>query len=244
MSDASVMISVNFSRPFPVFPLDGVVLLPHALLRLFIFEPRYRQMVEAVLDGSGQIAMGVFRGEGWREDYEGMPAIRDTVCVGQIAHHEKLPDGTYRIWLHGVCRARVVEELEPDGERLYRQAMLNPVGATETPEQELLPVRERLMEMLRRPPLESLEPVKALLAEEDERLIKGEPIPTSALLEVVALSVLSRLEIPGLQYRLLEEGDILERAAIIEGELERFVRLLERVRVQMDPEAPRGVTWN
>ena len=42
-------IVVDFSRPVPLFPLSGTVLLPHAMQGLHVFEPRYRQMVEACL---------------------------------------------------------------------------------------------------------------------------------------------------------------------------------------------------
>ena len=38
-------VSVNFGRPMPVFPLSSVVLLPHGVLPVNIFEDRYRQMV-------------------------------------------------------------------------------------------------------------------------------------------------------------------------------------------------------
>ena len=121
-------ISVNFGRPVPIFPLDGVVLLPQQVLPLHIFEERYVQMVGRVLDGSGQIALAVFEGEDWKKDYNGTPPIRPYVCLGQIAQHEPLPGDRYNILLQGVCRARVVDETPPDEDRLYREAMLEPVG--------------------------------------------------------------------------------------------------------------------
>lgn len=126
MDDAVTQVRVNFGKPFPIFPLDGVVLLPHAMLRLYIFEPRYRQMIEHVLDGSGQIAMGVFEGEAWRESYQENPPIRPAVCVGQIVEHARQHDGTYHVWLQGICRAIVREEHLPEGSRLYREALLEP----------------------------------------------------------------------------------------------------------------------
>ncbi len=36
---------VTLPKQLPVMPLPGVVLFPHALLPLYIFEPRYRQML-------------------------------------------------------------------------------------------------------------------------------------------------------------------------------------------------------
>jgi Lon protease-like protein len=42
-------ITVDFTRPVPLFPLGNTVLLPHAVQGLHVFEPRYRQMVDACL---------------------------------------------------------------------------------------------------------------------------------------------------------------------------------------------------
>ena len=40
---------VNLPKQLPVMPLPGAVLFPHALLPLYIFEPRYRQMLQHAL---------------------------------------------------------------------------------------------------------------------------------------------------------------------------------------------------
>ncbi|HVZ93635.1 MAG TPA: hypothetical protein VG797_03910, partial [Phycisphaerales bacterium] len=66
-------------------------------------------------------------------------------------------------------------------------------------------------------------------------------IPTPALLEVITLSVINDRRA---QYRLLEEGNLDERASMIERELRRTRALINRARPQWDPEAPTGVTWN
>src|SRR5207249_12338995 len=41
--------SVTLPKELPVMPLPGAVLFPHALLPLYIFEPRYRKMLEHAL---------------------------------------------------------------------------------------------------------------------------------------------------------------------------------------------------
>ena len=41
--------SVALPKKLPVMPLPGAVLFPHALLPLYIFEPRYRQMLKHAL---------------------------------------------------------------------------------------------------------------------------------------------------------------------------------------------------
>ena len=41
--------AVDLPDEVPVMPLPGAVLFPHALLPLYIFEPRYREMLEHAL---------------------------------------------------------------------------------------------------------------------------------------------------------------------------------------------------
>lgn len=236
MSIERSSIQVNFGKPFPLFPLDGVVLLPHALLKLFIFEPRYRQMVERALDGPGFIAMAVFEGSAWKKEYHGSPPIRRHVCLGKIAQHQKLPDGNYNLLMQGVCRARIRQELPAEEGRLYRAALLEPIETTEREEDDLFILRDGLMTSLRADPLPELSSVQSVLSELDSR-----EVPTPALIEVVTLSVLNDKPV---QYRLLSEGDIFRRGEIVEKELGRLKRLLDRARLQHDPGAPDGVMWN
>lgn len=234
--DASQTIQVNFARPVPLFPLDGVVLLPHALLRLYIFEPRYRQMVQHALDGPGLIAMAIFEGDAWKQQYHAAPPIRRCVCLGHIAHHEKEPGGNYKLILQGVCRARVRDEQKADDERLYRQALLEPLDSPEPAEDDLLMLREGVLSEMRAAPMPELAAVRSVLRELDLR-----EVPTPALMEVVTLSVLND---KALQYKLLCEGDLHKRAQIIERELRRLRGSLQFAARQFDENAPSGVTWN
>ncbi|MEC9374169.1 MAG: LON peptidase substrate-binding domain-containing protein [Planctomycetota bacterium] len=237
MSESSQTIRVNFGKPMPVFPIAGVVLLPHAVLPLHIFEPRYRQMIEDAIDGSGQIAMAVFEGARWKQEYHGMPPIRPVVCVGQIVQHERLPDGRYNILLQGVCRARVVEEQAPDEDRLYRTATLRPLGQDENEEENgMLDVRQRLHDLLSEPPLTQL-----VAAEGVTKWLEKEEAPTSAVLELIGISVIADND---LKYRLLAEPDPELRAGIIERELLDLRTLLRKAERQVDPDAPKGVSWN
>jgi Lon protease-like protein len=238
MTDSSQTIRVNFGRPMAIFPLQGVVLLPHAVLPLHIFEERYRQMVEDALDGSGQIAMAVYDGGDWDSECFGDPPVKPVVCVGQIAQHEKMYDGRHNILLQGVCRARIEEEEPAEGDRLYRRARLRPLGVEESEagEEELVGVRERLRSLLSEPPLTQLSASEGI-----RRWLEREEAPVQAVLELIGMSVVGDNE---LKYRLLAEPDPSVRASIVEEELVDLRRLLSRAEKQLDPEAPKGCSWN
>lgn len=229
-------IRVNFGKPMPLFPLQAVSLMPHAVLQLHIFEPRYKQMVADALDGAGQIAMAVFAGDDWKTDYQGRPRLRAAVCVGQIMQHQRHGDGEYTIVLHGVCRARILHELPPDEDRPYREAMLEPVGIEAVDESTLEDVRTRLSEMLSETRLSDLRDAESVC-----KHLGDSEVPTSAIVELITFSILADAE---LRYRLLAEGDVEERAKVVELELGRLRRMLDRAAPQRDPAAPKGCVWN
>lgn len=103
----------------PVFPLPNVFLFPGCLMPLHIFEPRYRQMIEDLLDRPGRLVMGTIL-EGETQD-GGEPRLFECGGLGEIARHERLPDGRFLIWLLGQARVRI-EEMP--SERLYRRVAI------------------------------------------------------------------------------------------------------------------------
>ncbi|GMV25899.1 MAG: hypothetical protein AMXMBFR58_19300 [Phycisphaerae bacterium] len=233
---AESSIQVHFGRAMPLFALDTVTLLPQQALKLHIFEPRYRQMLEHVLDGSGQFAMAVFSGSGWKQNYHGRPAIRPAVCVGHVIEHQKLADGTYHVLLQGVCRARIIYELPPSVDTLYRQAMIEPIGGDEIDQEQLQPVRERLEELLTGTSLSQLRAARPVL-----QFVRNEEVPTSVVMELVSFTLLNDRE---LRYKLLEEGDPSTRATLIFGELLSLRTLIDRARHQHPELWPKGCSWN
>ncbi|MDX2199044.1 MAG: LON peptidase substrate-binding domain-containing protein [Phycisphaerae bacterium] len=114
--------SVSIPEEVPVFPLPGVVLFPHIVLPLHLFEPRYRSMASDALSGPGIISLALLR-PGFEPLYHTLNApIHPVVCVGRIIGSERLAAGTYNILLQGVCRARVVHERQ---DRPYRVATID-----------------------------------------------------------------------------------------------------------------------
>ena len=116
----------SFSGSSPLFPLPEAVLLPHVLVPLHIFEPRYREMTADALNGEGFIATACLQVPSSGSPASGStdcPSISQTVCLGRIAGWKRLVDGRYYILLQGMSRAQIIREI-PDSQSLYRAAEL------------------------------------------------------------------------------------------------------------------------
>ena len=109
-----------------LFPLSNVVLFPGVKVPLHIFEPRYRQMMKAVLDGDRRIGMTVVRPE-HQDEITGDPPLLPIGCCGEISEFQQRPDGRYDVVLQGIWRFRILEELPLDPLRLYRIARVQPL---------------------------------------------------------------------------------------------------------------------
>ena len=97
----------------PIFPLPGAVLLPHALVPLHIFEPRYRKMTQDCSDGLRVLALAHIPDEAAAAQKP--PKVMPIVGVGILVRVDRLPDGRFNLVLRGVSRAAIEEEL-PSGE--------------------------------------------------------------------------------------------------------------------------------
>lgn len=99
-------------RRLPVFPLPDVVLFPHALLPLHVFESRYRKLTADVLAGHKLMGVPLLL----EEEVAGAPppAFAHVLGVGEVVMAQELPDGGYNLVLRGRARVRVEMELPTD----------------------------------------------------------------------------------------------------------------------------------
>jgi Lon protease-like protein len=104
LSDGNAM---ELPEQVPVMPLPGAVLFPHALLPLYIFEPRYREMLEYALKHDRMFCVALIKPScpDWHsiEDFfhvAGVGLIR--ACVGR-------GDETSNLILQGLKRVRFSE---------------------------------------------------------------------------------------------------------------------------------------
>src|SRR4051812_25493971 len=97
-------------QSLPIFPLPGAVLLPHALVPLHIFEPRYRKMTSDCEAGLKLLALANVSDE--RQLRRERPEVSRVVGVGMLVRVERLEDGRFNVVLRGVARARIRHELQ------------------------------------------------------------------------------------------------------------------------------------
>jgi hypothetical protein len=117
-------------QPVPVFPQPNVVLFPHAVVPLHIFELRYRIMVRDALAGERLIALALLR-PGWESEYHGSPAFHELGCLARFEQVEWLPDGCYDLKLLGLSRVRLGVPVREFPYRAARVELLHEAPYTE-----------------------------------------------------------------------------------------------------------------
>lgn len=106
----------RFPRKVAVFPLPNVILFPKVELPLYIFEPRYRQMLQETLSGNKFMAISLLR-KGWEDEKEPYPS-HDIVGVGYVKAVVENADGTSHIILKGIERAQILRYLQTEPFRI------------------------------------------------------------------------------------------------------------------------------
>ncbi len=192
-----------------LFPLPSLVLLPDTFVPLNIFEERYLAMVKDALPEGGLIATALLR-PGYEADYNESPAIYPTVCIGKILRPRLKPNGHIELFLYGLARARIIEEI-PSAP--YRQAQVEvledivPPGNSEIVARRLhranamIPGRQYMFWGLRRT-AEQLRGVDAAPGRYADAMASASGLAAPAL------------------YELLEETDVLRRFDLLINHLE------------------------
>jgi Lon protease-like protein len=212
ISDAELSAAL---RHLPMFPLPGVVLFPHALLPLHIFEDRYRAMTRDVLAGRRCLTVGLIA-PGERPDAD-KPAVRRIAGVGEIVMAHELPDGRYNLVLRGRARIRIDEELDSD--RPYRV-----VAATALPD---LPVSETDDVLEAAASLRALVGGLADSIPEGGELLRQVVAAQETPVELVDVVAASLIEDAGLRQQLLETREIGKRLERVSSEV---VAITSRIR--------------
>jgi len=91
----------------PVMPLPGAVLFPHALLPLYIFEPRYGEMLEHSLNHQRMFCVALVKPS--CPDWHAPEDFFHLTTVGLIRACVGRGDGTSNLILQGLQRVRLTE---------------------------------------------------------------------------------------------------------------------------------------
>jgi Lon protease-like protein len=102
----------DLPRQIAVFPLRGAIILPRAVLRLNVFEPRYLAMVEDALAGTRLLAIVQPAAPGSEESPPGKrEPLKRVGCVGRLSAYQELEDGRLLITLTGIARCALGDEI-------------------------------------------------------------------------------------------------------------------------------------
>jgi uncharacterized protein len=202
----------TFSGVARLFPLPNLVLYPHVMQPLHIFEDRYREMLEDALSGDRLIAMAVLE-PGWEADYDSRPPIAEYACLGKVVAHHRLEDGRYNVLLLGVQRVRIVHELEPL--RSFRQAQVELIE--DSYDFDMVCERQQLQEQLLAAFQKHL-PCSCELPEQLENMLSSH-IPLGLLTDLAAYALPLDADV---KQQLLAECHVRERAEILLSEVEHL----------------------
>jgi Lon protease-like protein len=136
---------ITLPDEIPVMPLPGAVLFPHALLPLYIFEPRYREMLEHALQRERMFSVALIKPScpEWHapEDFFHFATIGlIRACVGQS-------DGTSNLVLQGLHRVRFTSF---EQEMPFPVAKIDLIESSEDATVETEALGEKVLELYRK----------------------------------------------------------------------------------------------
>ena len=198
---------IEIPREVPVMTLSQTVLFPQAMMPLFIFEPRYREMLSTVLEGDRIFAVAAL--DERDENAEVLETPYSIAGVGIVRACKQNPDGTSNLILQGLARVEFENFVceEPYRRARIQQLMSESDGSEET--------------------LGSIQPTLLALVQIQMRL--GAEIPQEVLQflsnlkepeSVLDLAIYTLCPSGNLKQDLLETRGILARF----GKFERFLR--------------------
>ncbi len=116
--------------------LDDCYHFPGCHLPLFIFEDRYRRMLDYALHADRMFGVGV-RGDN--------DEVLPVTTAGLVRASVKNPDGTSQVMLYGVCRMRITgwDQMKP-----FRIAHVEPIFGSKAPAPELEALKAQALALL------------------------------------------------------------------------------------------------
>ena len=207
MSDEPLAFSPDqFSGQARVFLLPNLVMFPHVMQALHIFEPRYVAMFEEAIHDDRLIALGLLS-PGWEQQYEDRPRLHSTACLCRIATHQRTPQGTYNVLLLGVRRLRLIHELPATKPfRVVESEILEDHAPDDATGEAAASLQQQLLSAFKR----SMPKIPQAYEQLDQLL--GSQITVGMLSDIVSYTLDLDLEV---KLRLLAECDVFRRVRLL-----------------------------
>jgi ATP-dependent Lon protease len=194
------------SITYPLLPLRDVVVFPHMVIPLFVGRPKSIKALEVAME-SGKHILLIAQKSAAKDD-PSPEDLYDIGCVATVLQMLKLPDGTVKVLVEGLHRARVSEPTS-DGE--FYSAVATPIAADDSNGAEV--------EALRR----------ALLANFDQFVKLNKKIPSEILTSMSGIDDGGRLAdsiAAHLPLKLEQKQEVLE-SPLVAKRIEHLMGLIE-----------------
>ena len=128
----------------PVLPLRDVVVFPHMVIPLFVGRDKSIRALDLAMEADKRILLVAQKSA--ETDDPGADDLYEIGTLAQVLQLLKLPDGTIKVLVEGVSRARVADVGERDG-ALCGQRRRHRIDATSASEREVEAVARSLMSL-------------------------------------------------------------------------------------------------
>ncbi|QHE86538.1 endopeptidase La [Hydrogenophaga sp. BPS33] len=162
------------SIELPLLPLRDVVVFPHMVIPLFVGRPKSIKALEAAMESERRIMLVAQKAAA--KDEPSTEDMFEMGCVATILQMLKLPDGTVKVLVEGLQRAKVLDIRDGESHFVANVTPVDPVA-----EQSNLQVNE--LEALRR----------AVMQQFDQYVKLNKKIPSEILTSISSIDDAGRL---------------------------------------------------
>jgi ATP-dependent Lon protease len=194
------------SRVLPLLPLRDVVVFPHMVIPLFVGRPKSIKALEAAMEEGKNVVLVAQKSAA--KDEPAPEDLYDVGTVSTILQMLKLPDGTVKVLVEGVQRARIERVLT---EKANFEAEIELIVSEEPDSNEIEAMR------------------RTLLAQFDQYVKLNKKIPPEVLTSLSGIDGAGRLSdtiAAHLPLKLEQKQQILEMS-LVARRLEQLLQLLE-----------------
>ena len=194
------------SRVLPLLPLRDVVVFPHMVIPLFVGRPKSIKALEAAMEEGKNVVLVAQKSAA--KDEPAPEDLYDVGTVSTILQMLKLPDGTVKVLVEGVQRARIERVLT---DKVNFEAEIDLIVSEEPDSNEIEAMR------------------RTLLAQFDQYVKLNKKIPPEVLTSLSGIDGAGRLSdtiAAHLPLKLEQKQQILEMS-VVARRLEQLLQLLE-----------------